>query len=122
MPSGGPRRRPLGGWPALLAAGGGSGKLAGLKPSRALVRLALRGNEVPTSRASARRLLERMESAGEIVLDFSSISAVGSAFADEIFRVFRRENPEVLLVRIGATAGVERVLRVAEGSGVGPQA
>ncbi|MFN0008648.1 MAG: STAS-like domain-containing protein [Planctomycetota bacterium] len=81
------------------------------------VRLALRGELSPTSRAAARRLLERLETAGELLLDFTGIPAVGPAFADEIFRVFRRENPGVSLARVGASAAVERALRAAEGSG-----
>lgn len=83
------------------------------------VRLASRAEQSPTSRASARRLLERLETAGEVVLDFSGISAVGPAFADEVFRVFRREHPEVSLARVGASAAVERALRAAEASGAG---
>ena len=83
------------------------------------VSLALPAGQPPTSRASARRLLERMETAGEIVLDFTGIAAVGPGFADEIFRVFRRENPEVRLARIGASAAVERSLRAAEASSAG---
>lgn len=83
------------------------------------VRLALRDEQSPTSRATARRLLERLESAGEVVLDFSGIPAVGPAFADEVFRVFRREHPEVSLTRVGANPAVERSLRAAGGSGAG---
>lgn len=83
------------------------------------VRLALRDGQPPTSRASARRLLERLETAGEVVLDFSGIAAVGPAFADEVFRVFRREHPDVTLARVGASLAVERSLRAAEGLGAG---
>jgi DNA-binding transcriptional ArsR family regulator len=83
------------------------------------VRLALRGADAPTTRAAARRLLERLEDAGEIVLDFAGVPAVGPAFADEVFRVFRRERPAVRLRRIGASADVERALRLAERSGDG---
>ena len=83
------------------------------------VRLAVRDAESPTTRASARRLLERLETAGEVVLDFTGVRAIGPAFADEIVRVFRRDHPAVRLRRIGANAAVERSLRAAEASGVG---
>ena len=74
------------------------------------VRLALRGEDSPTSRSCARRLLERLETAESIVLDFSGIRAVGPAFANEVSRVFPRENPGVSIRRIGTTAAVERSL------------
>jgi len=83
------------------------------------VRLALRDERSPTTRAAARRLLERLHPAAEVVLDFSGIPAVGPAFADEVYRVFRRENPGISLSRIGASPAVERALRAAEGSAAG---
>ena len=74
------------------------------------VHLALHPGEQPTSRASARRLLERLESFGQVVLDFAGVEAVGPGFADEIVRVFPREHPAVEILRRGTTPALERML------------
>jgi anti-sigma regulatory factor (Ser/Thr protein kinase) len=47
------------------------------------------------SRSAARRLLARLERFEEVCLDFTGVKSIGQAFADEIFRVYVREHPEV---------------------------
>jgi len=47
------------------------------------------------SRSEARRLLYGLEKFKEIVLDFKGVNAIAHSFADEIFRVFKGEHPEV---------------------------
>ena len=49
------------------------------------------------SRADARRVTARLPRFGRAAIDFSGIEAVGHGFADELFRVFRREHPSVEL-------------------------
>lgn len=46
------------------------------------------------SRSEARRILIGVEDFDVIVLDFKNIDAVGQGFADQIFRIFRKENPD----------------------------
>lgn len=47
------------------------------------------------SRSEAKRLLANLEKFREIVLDFEGVGSIGQGFADEIFRVFARRNPEI---------------------------
>lgn len=78
------------------------------------VRLAKVGDENLVSRSQAKRLLQRVERFRIVVLDFEGVSRVGQAFADEIFRVFANEHPDVDLVAIHAAADVQQMIRRAE--------
>jgi anti-sigma regulatory factor (Ser/Thr protein kinase) len=60
------------------------------------LRLAQCGEEELVSRSQAKRVLARVgERFKEVMLDFDGIESIGQAFADEIFRVFKRRNPDV---------------------------
>ena len=63
--------------------------------TRVMVRL-LAGDYV--SRSEARRLLSGLEKFKDIVLDFTRVSSIGQGFADEIFRVFQKEHPEIRIM------------------------
>lgn len=78
------------------------------------VRLAKVGDENLVSRSQAKRLLQRVERFRSVVLDFEDVSSIGQAFADEIFRVFANEHPEVELVPVNAAASVQQMIRRAE--------
>jgi biotin operon repressor len=47
------------------------------------------------SRSEARRILSGMEKFSEIVLDFSGVDSIGQGFADEIFRIFKNQHPNI---------------------------
>jgi anti-sigma regulatory factor (Ser/Thr protein kinase) len=79
---------------------------------RTSVRVDLFGDEY-VSRSEARRLLGRLESFREIELDFRNVRSLGRAFADEIFRVFRRRHPGVSVRWVHASAPIEALLRQA---------
>ncbi len=49
------------------------------------------------SRSSAKRVLARFTKFKEVWLDFQGVEKVGQAFADEIFRVYAKANPDVAL-------------------------
>ena len=49
------------------------------------------------SRSQARRLLFGLDQFKRIILDFNGVTGVGQAFADEIFRVFQRAHPHILI-------------------------
>lgn len=55
----------------------------------------LGGDELLMSRADARRVAARLAGFSRAELDFAGIDAIGHGFADELFRVFRREHPGV---------------------------
>lgn len=75
------------------------------------LRLAKYEGESLVSRSQARRLLKRVERFSEVMLDFDGISEIGQAFADEIFRVWRREHPKIEIIPIRFSKAVERMIR-----------
>ncbi len=75
------------------------------------------GDDNLVSRSQARRLLTRFERFRTVVLDFESVDAVGQAFADEVFRVFAQQHPEVEIVVINATRSVRRMIARAQSHG-----
>lgn len=66
------------------------------------------------SRSQAKRVLARIEQFHEVVLDFDGVANIGPSFADEIFRVFANEHPEVQLLPIRTSREVERAIKRAE--------
>lgn len=75
------------------------------------VSLAKFGGDHLVSRSQARRLLDRLHDFEHISLDFSGVDSIGQAFADEIFRVFARNNPEIEISAINANADISRMVR-----------
>lgn len=47
------------------------------------------------SRSQARRILSGLDKFKKIVLDFKSVDTVGQAFADEVFRVWKKRHPDI---------------------------
>lgn len=62
--------------------------------SRVNVKLYREGEEY-ISRSQAKRLLHALESFCHIVLDFKDVPVIGQGFADEIFRVFATQHPDI---------------------------
>jgi anti-sigma regulatory factor (Ser/Thr protein kinase) len=82
----------------------------GFSKTHVPVFLAAYGDENLISRSQAKRLLTRFERFKEIILDFTDVSTIGQAFADEIFRVFQTQNPDVHLVPINMTEQVQKMI------------
>lgn len=61
------------------------------------VRLTQYGDDKLVSRSQAKRLLVRVEKFKVVMFDFDKVESVGQAFADEIFRVFKAQHPEIEL-------------------------
>lgn len=59
--------------------------------------LASYDNDQLVSRSAAKRVLVRFTKFKEVCLDFQKVERVGQAFADEIFRVYAKANPNVSL-------------------------
>jgi DNA-binding Lrp family transcriptional regulator len=74
------------------------------------VGLARHEGESLVSRSQARRCLARTDRFHEVVLDFSGVDSVGPAFADEVFRVFQNEHPDIVLRWEHASPEVERMI------------
>lgn len=66
------------------------------------VGLATYGEENLISRSQARRVLARCNLFRCVMLDFRGVTTIGRAFADEMFRVFPLEHPDVELVPLHA--------------------
>jgi len=81
------------------------------------VRLARYGDDNLVSRSQARRLLARVDRFKLVMLDFDGVDAIGQAFADEIFRVFPAQHPEVSVVEIKASSPVKRMISRARSAG-----
>ena len=78
------------------------------------VSLAQYGDETLVSRSQAKRLLAGVDKFKVVVFDFSGVESVGQAFADEVFRVFRKQHPEMEIVSINANKAVAQMISRAE--------
>lgn len=58
------------------------------------------------SRSQAKKVLAGLERYKKIIFNFAGVEVIGQAFADEIFRVFNIEHPEIILEPINMTDSV----------------
>ena len=82
------------------------------------VQLAQYGNDKLISRSQAKRLLARVELFKTVIFDFAGVDGIGQAFADEIFRVFAQQHPQIELLSIKANSQVKRMIERAKSGGV----
>lgn len=68
------------------------------------------------SRSQAKRVLARFENFSEVFLDFSGVEQIGQAFADEIFRVFRLDHPEIEMSVSNTNEAVEKMIEFVSGT------
>lgn len=80
------------------------------------VRLAQYGNEKLISRSQAKRLLARIEKFQRVIFDFDQVSVIGQAFADEIFRVYANNHPDIVLLPVNMGLNVEKMVKRAMAS------
>lgn len=66
------------------------------------------------SRSQARRVLAGLEKFKKVILDFDQVPTVGQAFADEIFRVFLQNNPEIDIIPINMNETVKFMIERVE--------
>ncbi len=74
------------------------------------VSLARYGQERLVSRSQAKRLLARIDRFKIVIFDFDGIDQIGQAFADEVFRVFQKQHPDIQLHFIKAQPNVENMI------------
>lgn len=89
----------------------------GFSRTGVIVRLMRRGNENLISRSQAKRLLSGVERFLEVGIDFEGVESIGQAFADEIFRVFTNNNPQIGLIPLHANKEVMKMIRRAQAVG-----
>lgn len=63
------------------------------------------------SRSQAKRLISRFDRFTEVGLDFSGVTQIGQAFADQIFRVFQNKHPQVHLYVVNAIDDVANMIK-----------
>lgn len=67
------------------------------------------------SRSQAKRLLLRVDQFKEVILDFKGINMIGQAFADQIFRVFQLDHPDIRILTVNENEEVNNMIRRAKG-------
>ena len=82
------------------------------------VHLAQYGDESLVSRSQAKRLLSGVDKFKVVVFDFSGVEAIGQAFADEIFRVFKKQHPEMEIMSLNASKEVAQMISRAENNNI----
>ena len=81
------------------------------------LRLAQYEGEKLVSRSQAKRVSHRFERFKRVELDFSGVSDIGQAFADELFRVFVAAHPTVRITPINTEPAVAQMIRRAIAAG-----
>jgi len=81
------------------------------------VKLLQYGDDRLVSRSQAKRLLNRFDRFRMVVLNFRNVESIGQAFADEVFRVFPSQHPEIDIVAIHTNEQVSRMMRRAMDAG-----
>jgi anti-sigma regulatory factor (Ser/Thr protein kinase) len=74
------------------------------------VRLAQYGHEKLISRSQAKRLLAHIDRFKIVIFDFEGVEMIGQAFADEIFRVFVNQHPDIELLYVNTLKEVEQMI------------
>ena len=74
------------------------------------MKLAQYGNDKLISRSQGKRVVARIELFKTVLFDFTDVSTIGQAFADEIFRVFASDHPEIDIFPLKANSEVKRMI------------
>ncbi len=74
------------------------------------VKLVQYGDEKLVSRSQAKRLLARVDKFKIVIFDFDGVAEIGQAFADEVFRVFAKQNPDIELIPLKTNKHVKQVI------------
>ncbi len=63
------------------------------------------------SRSQARRVVSGLEKFKNIVLDFSKVDTIGQAFADEVFRVWQSQHPDIKITFQNANENIDFMIK-----------
>ncbi len=74
------------------------------------VQLAQYGDDLLVSRSQAKRLLAGIDWFKIVIFDFRGVETISQAFADEVFRVFSKQHPEIELVSINENTEVAKMI------------
>jgi biotin operon repressor len=87
-----------------------SGDDVGFTKTVVPVTLARYGSDALVSRSQAKRVLARVEQFKVVVFDFAGVESIGQAFADELFRVFPQQHPEIEFQTMNANPEVQSMI------------
>jgi hypothetical protein len=91
-----------------------SGEDFGFNKTVVPVSLAQYGNDKLISRSQAKRVVARFELFKTVILDFADVEMIGQAFADEIFRVFANQHPDIVIYVTNSNSEVNRMIERAK--------
>jgi anti-sigma regulatory factor (Ser/Thr protein kinase)/biotin operon repressor len=83
----------------------------GFSKTHLAVELAKYEGDHMVSRSQAKRLMARLDKFKEVYLDFKDVPTIGQAFADEIFRVFANDHPDIRIIAIHENAEVSKMIQ-----------
>lgn len=72
--------------------------------------LAKFGPDELVSRSQAKRVLARINLFTTVIFDFKDVKAIGQAFADQLFRVYANEHPQITLLPINMNKQVKEMV------------
>jgi len=82
----------------------------GFRKTHIPINLGLYPGEELVSRSQAKRILARFEQFSEVILDFQGVETIGQPFADEIFRVYRNQHPNVEVLAFNTMPEVRKMI------------
>lgn len=65
----------------------------------------------PISRSQGKRLCARLNEFSIAELDFKNVDWMGQGFADQVFRVFAKQNPNIKIVSLNMCGTVEKMIK-----------
>lgn len=72
--------------------------------------LAKHEGEFLISRSQAKRIVARFDRFQKVILDFQGVTSIGQGFADQLFRVYQNEHPNVEFIPINANTDVQDMI------------
>jgi len=90
-----------------------SGKAYGFTKTKVAVKLYELGSEY-ISRSQARRIMTGLEKFKHVVLGFKGVKTVGQGFADEVFRVWQKNHPEIMIESKNMNENVKFMIKRAQ--------
>ena len=76
-----------------------------------VVLLSLSKEDHFVSRSQAKRILVGVEKFNHVILDFKGVKAVGQAFVDEVYRVFKSRYPEIEITEDNINSDIEFMIK-----------
>jgi len=82
--------------------------------TKVIVKLFKLGGQSYISRSQARRVLFGLEKFNRVILDFKNVDTIGQAFADEVFRVWKKKHPKIKISYINCNENIEFMIKRAK--------